>query len=214
MTLLTTRGRGPLTDDDELRRWGTERGGQRWRIDGWEIGLRLLGLTDDPRAGLAMHVAFSYAFTKATDDDLARAHRSAIEAMGAAPRGTWANIPAQAAFWCTRPAPEWRDHRRPDYLLARYSLILRPEQRADVVHALDQLAGEDQRFRRLADKIGGRDPMSWPTCCSCGGRVEPDTSKRRGYGWDTCGIHMDAKCTSCGLGLWYYSDGRTTPRQG
>jgi hypothetical protein len=193
--------------------WPYPNEGEEWRSWGYGFGVKLLCLTDDPRPGWALETAHSYAASKATDEDLERARRLAQEAVEAAEAAgaEWAQPPAEAAAWCTAPAPEWRHYGRPDNSLLRYALVLRWDETRDVVAALRQYADGDARLLRLANRIEEGVDRG---CCACGGEVEFDLPKEENWAWDAYGFHRNATCSQCGTHLWVYmGSGRTAPRK-
>jgi hypothetical protein len=188
--------------------------GEGWRGWGYSFGEKLLSLTDDPRPGWALETAHSYGMSKANADDLERAHRMAEEAVAAAEAdgGDFAQFPADAAVWCTAPAPQWNHYGRPDHPILLYALMLRPNERADVVRALHHYADGDPRLLRLANRIEEGVDRS---CFACGGgEVEFDLPSDANWGWDAFGFHRNATCAQCGTLLWVYmGSGRTLPRK-
>jgi hypothetical protein len=193
--------------------WRYPRDGETWRGWGYDIGLKLLCLTDDPRPGWALETAHSYVMSKANGDHLQRAHQLAREAVEAAEttQDELAQAPAEVAAWCTAPAPEWGSYRQPDRLLDPFILVLRPSEIADVVYALDRCADEYPRFRRLAARLDQRDRQ---ICPSCEGPTEFDQPSQENWAWDENGFHRNMTCSECGLKLWgYIGSGRLAPRK-
>jgi hypothetical protein len=184
-----------------------------WRRWGYSFGEKLLPLTDDPRPGWALEVAYSYAMLKASAADLAEANRMAVEAVTAAEEARdMSQFPADAAVWCTAPTPDWGTYRRPDHLLVPRALILRWEETRDVVAALRQYADGDRGLLRLAERIEEGRPPS--ICPSCGGEVELDEPFAENAGWDRYGLKRNATCSQCGLPVWLYmGSGRISPRK-